>query len=249
MSLRSLIVDDEPLARKRLRTLLRAESRIEIVGEAVDGPTAVEAIRRLEPDLIWLDVQMPGLDGFGVLEAIGANAMPATIFVTAHDQYALQAFEAHAIDYLLKPFDRTRLRAAVDRAVKLVGSEDLQRRLLALVADVVRTRPLRRLVVRSGGRIHFVGVHDIDWIEAAGHYVTLHAGKEAHLIRDTIANLSSKLDPERFLRIERGTIVHLDRILELQAAAHGDFDVVLKNGTRLRASRSYAVKLRDWVGR
>jgi two-component system LytT family response regulator len=245
MTLRSLIVDDEPLARKRLRTLLRAESRVEIVGEAEDGASAVEAIRRLTPDLVWLDVQMPGLDGFEVLEEVGPDSVSGVIFVSAHDTYALRAFDAHAVDYLLKPFDRARLRQAVDRAIKLAGSHDLHRRLADLVADVVRHRPLRRLVVKSSGRIYFVGVHEIDWLESAGHYVTLHVSADTHLIRDTIAGLAARLDPDRFVRIERGTIVNVDRIREIRPAFHGDLDVVLKTGARLRASRSYAARLRD----
>jgi two-component system LytT family response regulator len=245
MTLRSLIVDDEPLARRRLRTLLRSEPRVEIVGEADDGDRAVEAIRRLAPDLVWLDVQMPGLDGFGVLEAIGPDAVPGVIFVTAHDAYALRAFEAHAVDYLLKPFDRARLRESVDRAIRLAGSDDLHRRLAELVADVVRRRPLRRLVVRSSGRIYFVGVHEIDWLEAAGHYVTLHVGRDTHLIRDTMSRLEARLDPDRFARIGRGTIVNIDAIREIRPAFHGDLDVVVKTGVRLRASRSYAARLRD----
>jgi two-component system LytT family response regulator len=245
MTLRSLIVDDEPLARRRLRTLLRSEPRVEIVGEADDGDRAVEAIRRLAPDLVWLDVQMPGLDGFGVLEAIGPDAVPGVVFVTAHDAYALRAFEAHAVDYLLKPFDRARLRESVDRAIRLAGSDDLHRRLAELVADVVRRRPLRRLVVRSSGRIYFVGVHEIDWLEAAGHYVTLHVGRDTHLIRDTMSRLEARLDPDRFARIGRGTIVNIDAIREIRPAFHGDLDVVVKTGVRLRASRSYAARLRD----
>ena len=249
MTLRSLIVDDEPLARKRLRSLLRSEPRVEVVGEAEDGPAALEAIRRLEPDLVWLDVQMPGLDGFGVLDEIGPGAAPAIIFVTAHDRSALRAFDAHAVDYLLKPFDRARLREAIDRAIKLAGSDDLQRRLAALLADITRQRPLRRIVVRSGGRIYFVGVSEVDWLEATGHYVTLHTASGSHLIRETIANLSTRLDAERFVRIERGVIVNADRIQEIHPAFHGDLDVVLKNGTRLRASRNYAARLREWLDR
>lgn len=249
MTLRSLIVDDEPLARKRLRTLLRAEPRVEVVGEAEDGHSAIEAIQQHTPDLVWLDVQMPGLDGFEVLDEIGPAAVPAVIFVTAHDTYALRAFEAHAVDYLLKPFDRARLRQSIDRAIKLAGSDELQRRLADLVNDVTRRRPLRRLVVKSSGRIYFVGVHEIDWLESAGHYVTLHVGADTHLVRATITQLASKLDPDRFARIERGTIVNLDRIRELRPAFHGDLDIVLKTGAQLRASRSYAAALREWLDR
>jgi two-component system LytT family response regulator len=248
MTLRSLIVDDEPLARRRLRALLRAEPRVDIVGEAEDGAAAVEAIRRLEPDLVWLDVQMPGLDGFDVLEAIGANRAPAIVFVTAHDAYALRAFDAHAVDYLLKPFDRARLRAAVDRAVRLAGSTELHHRLAALVSDVARRRPLHRLMIKSSGRLYFVGVHEIDWLEAAGHYVAVHAGADTHLIRDAIGRLARRLEAARFIRIGRGTVVNSDRVQELRPAFHGDLEVRLKNGTRLRASRGYAARLRDRLG-
>ena len=249
MILRCLIVDDEPLARRRLRTLLRGDPRIEIVGEAEDGPSAVEAIRRLQPELVWLDVQMPGLDGFEVLDALGTDRLPAIVFVTAHDAYALRAFDAHAVDYLLKPFDRTRLREAIERAVKLAGSDDLQRRLASLVSDISRHRRLRRIVVRESGRIYFVAVREIDWIESAGHYVALHTGAETHLVRDTIATLSTRLDPEVFVQIERGTIVNVDRIKEIRPAFHGDVDVLLQNGKCLRGSRTYAARLREWVER
>jgi two-component system LytT family response regulator len=244
MTLRSLIVDDEPLARRRLKTLLRAEPHVEVVGEAEDGAAAVDAIRRLRPDLVFLDVQMPGLDGFGVLDQVGLDRVPAVIFVTAYDHYALQAFDAHAVDYLLKPFDRARLREAIARAVKLSDSDELLQRVYTLLAMAAK-RPLRRVLVRSAGRIHFVSTSEIDWIEAAGHYVTLHAGRQAHLLRETMAALAARLDADRFVRVGRGTIVNLDAVRELQPASHGDLDVVLRNGTRLRASRRYARGLRE----
>jgi two-component system LytT family response regulator len=244
MTLRSLIVDDEPLARRRLKTLLRAEPHVEVVGEAEDGAAAVDAIRRLRPDLVFLDVQMPGLDGFGVLDQVGLDRVPAVIFVTAYDHYALQAFDAHAVDYLLKPFDRARLREAIARAVKLSDSDELLQRVYTLLAMAAK-RPLRRVLVRSAGRIHFVSTSEIDWIEAAGHYVTLHAGRQAHLLRETMAALAARLDADRFVRVGRGTIVNLDAVRELQPASHGDLDVVLRNGTRLRASRRYAKGLRE----
>jgi two-component system LytT family response regulator len=243
MTLRSLIVDDEPLARRRLKTLLRAEPQVEVVGEAEDGDAAVDAIRKLRPDLVFLDVQMPGLDGFGVLDQVGLDRVPAVIFVTAYDRYALQAFDAHAVDYLLKPFDRARLREAIARAVKLSDSDELLQRVYSLLARAAK-RPLRRVLVRSAGRIHFVSTSEIDWIEAAGHYVTLHAGRQAHLLRETMAALAARLDADRFVRVGRGTIVNLDAVRELQPASHGDLDVVLRNGTRLRASRRYARELR-----
>lgn len=244
MTLRSLIVDDEPLARRRLRTLLRAEPQIEVIGEADDGPEAVRAVRERSPDLLFLDVQMPGLDGFEVLEEIGVERAPAVIFVTAYDQYALRAFDAHAVDYLLKPFDRGRLREAVRRAVRLAASDDVQERLRSLLADALAHRPLRRLMVKSAGRIYFVSTDEIDWLEAAGHYVELHAGPHSHLVRDTIANLASRLDGAQFARVARGAIVRLDQIRELQPGFHGDMDVVLKTGATLRASRTYAAALR-----
>lgn len=209
MTLRALIVDDEPPARRKLRTLLRAEADIEVVGDAHDGPSAVDAILKQRPDLVFLDVQMPGLDGFDVLQEVAARQEaggPAVIFVTAHDQFALKAFDAHAADYLLKPFDRARLHDAIDRARRLAGSTVLQERLTALVADATRRRPLRRLVVRSAGRISFVTVEEITWIEAADHYVSLHAGRATHLIRDTIGGLAARLDGDRFVRVHRGAL-------------------------------------------
>lgn len=255
MSLRALIVDDEPLARRKLRTLLRAEAGVDVVGEAHDGPSAVDAILRHRPELVFLDVQMPGLDGFDVLEEVAVRneneddaGCPAVIFVTAYDQFALKAFDAHAADYLLKPFDRARLHDAIERARRLVGSTALQERLAALVADATRRRPLRRLVVRTAGRISFVMVEEITWIEAADHYVSLHAGRATHLVRDTISGLAARLDRDRFVRVHRGALVNTDAIKELRPAFHGEFDVVLKDGTRLRASRSYAQALSARLG-
>ena len=249
MALRALIVDDEPLARKRLRTLLRAEPQVEVVGEAEDGVAAVDAIESARPDLVFLDVQMPGLDGFGVLDEVGLDRAPAVIFVTAYDKYALKAFDAHAVDYLLKPFDRARLREAIARAVKLAGHDDVLQRVYALLASVTTKRPLRRVLVRSEGRVHFVSTHEIDWIEAAGHYAAVHAGRQTHVIRETIAALSARLDSERFVRIARGTVVNLDSVHELHSASHGDMDVVLKDGTKLRASRRYISAIRQMTRR
>lgn len=247
MTLRTLIVDDEPPARQRLRVLLQDEVGIEVVGEAEDGPRAVEAVHELRPDLLLLDVQMPGADGFEVLDDLSRSfegAVPAVVFVTAHDQYALQAFDAHAVDYLLKPFDRSRLRAALDRAHRLADGRAASA-LAALVAETAGRRPLRRLVVRSRGRIHFVRVEEIDWIQAADHYVALHTAGEEHLVRDTISGLARRLDEDRFVRIHRGTIVNVDRIRELVPLFHGEYEVVLDNGARLRASRTYASALVD----
>jgi two-component system LytT family response regulator len=246
MTLRALIVDDEPPARRRLRSLLRAEAGVEVVGDAHDGPSAVETILRQQPDLVFLDVQMPGLDGFDVLEEVALRSetgCPAVIFVTAYDKFALKAFDAHAADYLLKPFDRARLHEAIERARRLSGGAAMQEHFAALVADATARRPLRRLVVQSGGRISFVPVEEIGWIEAADHYVSLHAGRATHLIRETISGLAARLDRERFVRVHRGALVNIDAIKELRPAFHGEFDVELKDGTRLRASRTYAQAL------
>ncbi|MBI3262186.1 MAG: response regulator transcription factor [Acidobacteria bacterium] len=244
MTLRTLIVDDEPLARRRLKVLLKDEADFEIVGECEDGRSAIAAVRRHAPDLMLLDVQMPGMSGFDVIAALGAPACPAVIFVTAYDQYALKAFEVHAIDYLLKPFDRDRLRQALTRARRLVGREvDVRRALRALLSDI-RARPLERLAIRSRGKVQFVRADEVDWIEASGHYLSLHAGRDTHLIRDTISGLEGRLDPDRFVRIHRSAIVNVDRIAELQPSFHGEYAVVLRDGTRLSSSRAYSARLR-----
>jgi two-component system LytT family response regulator len=249
VTLRVLVVDDEPIARRRLKAILREEPDVEVVGECEDGEGALEAARRLTPDLLFLDVQMPGLDGFEVVEALGPGSRPAVIFVTAYDQYAVKAFEVHAVDYVLKPFERVRVRAALDRARALAtGEGELGRRLRALVADLGASRPLRRLMVRAGGRVYFVRTEEIGWVEAAGHYVTLHAGRESHLVRETLAGLEARLDPQRFARIHRSTIVSLEHVRELQPSFHGEYVVVLRDGTRLQCSRTYADRLQRALG-
>jgi two-component system LytT family response regulator len=245
-AVRALIVDDEPPARRRLRALLKAEPSIDVIGEAGDGIAAVDAVERLEPDLLFLDVQMPGRDGFDVIEEVSLRrraACPAVIFVTAFDKYAVKAFDVHAVDYLLKPFDRARLRQAIVRASRLVGEAGLSNRLMAVAKDATRHRPLRRVLVRTAGRIIFVDVDAIDWIEATGHYVTLHAGREAHLVRESLSDLTARLDPARFARIHRGTVVNLDRVKELRPLFHGEFSVVLRDGTELHATRTFAATL------
>jgi two-component system LytT family response regulator len=248
-----LIVDDEPLARERIRTLLSEDSGFEVAGEAGDGATAAQAIASLNPDLVFLDVQMPGADGFDVIDAVGADKMPFVVFVTAYDRYALRAFDVHALDYLLKPFDRERFREALARAhqqlEKLNGSE-IEKRLAAIVNDL---RPARtrsdRFVVKSGGRIFFVRTTEIDWIEAAGNYVKLHVGNESHLIRETMNAVESKLSPELFVRIHRCHIVNIEQVRELQPWFNGEYVVFLKNGTRLTLSRGYRERLQDRIGR
>jgi two-component system LytT family response regulator len=252
VGIRVLLVDDEPLARQRLRALLEAEPDLEIAGECADGGQAVEAIRTHRPDLIFLDVRMPELDGFGVLEALAEEPRPAVIFVTAYDRFALKAFEVNALDYLLKPFDRERFRKALARAREQIGraqGDEVGQQLRALLEDARGGRKyLDRVVIKSSARVFFLRVEEIDWIEAAGNYLKLHAGREEHLLRETMSNLEARLDPARFLRIHRSTIVNVERIQELQPWFHGDYLVLLRDGTRLTLSRSYRQKLQDWFG-
>ena len=211
MRLRAVIVDDEPLARERVRELLGEESDVEVVAECADGVEAVAAIRREDPDLVFLDVQMPEMDGFEVLDALDAETLPAVVFVTAYDRYALKAFDVHAVDYLLKPFDRARFRSALDRARLDLRSDDAGRRILALVADLRRERrPQQRIVVKAAGRVFFLRPDEVDWMEAAGNYVRPHVGKEAYLVRETMKGLEERLDPDTFIRVHRSRIVNLD---------------------------------------
>jgi two-component system LytT family response regulator len=237
--MRVLIVDDEPLACERLRTLLSGEPDIEIAGECHDGASALAAIRRLAPDLVFLDVQMPEMDGFAVLRAL--DRMPAVIFVTAFDQFAIQAFEVHALDYLLKPFDRERFQKALARARR----GDLDARLRGLIEELRgRKQYTDRLVVRSGGRVLFLRVEELDYIESAGNYVRLHSGSEQYLYRETMARLESSLDPAKFARIHRSTIVNVDRVKELHPMFRGDYAVVLRDGRELTLAKSYRDRLK-----
>ncbi|MCI0642414.1 MAG: LytTR family DNA-binding domain-containing protein [Gemmataceae bacterium] len=250
MKIRTLIVDDEPLARQRVRALLEVEPDIDIIGECGDGGQAAAQVRRLKPDLMFLDVQMPVLDGFGVLEELQGETLPVVVFVTAHDRFALKAFEVHALDYLLKPFDRERFAAALNHAkaqIRNGQNADMEKRLLAMLAGRGE-KSAQRLVVKSAGRVYFVRVADIDWIEAAGNYVRLHVGKQDHLLRESMGGPESKLDPNRFVRIHRSVIVNIERIRELQPAFHGDYAVVLQDGTELTLSRSHREKLQETLG-
>ncbi|MFQ5650929.1 MAG: LytR/AlgR family response regulator transcription factor [bacterium] len=247
--IRTLIVDDEPLARDKLKTLLADEPEIEIIAECADGRDAVATIRRERPDLVFLDVQMPELDGFGVLDAIGASRMPGIIFVTAYDQYALRAFDVHALDYLLKPFDRERFQKALQRAKAHLLQEttgEVNRKLLALLEDLraekqapAQKKYIDRLVIKASGRVFFLETGEIDWIEAAGNYVRLHTGTDSHLLRDTMSNLEANLDPEQFLRIHRSIIVRIDRIKEFQPWFNGEYVLTLRSGEQLTSSRGY----------
>ncbi|MBI4661774.1 MAG: response regulator transcription factor [Verrucomicrobia bacterium] len=253
MKIRTLIVDDEPLARERLATLLQEEADIEIVGQCADGQEALAAIRSAAPDLVFLDVQMPELDGFGVVAALPRVQVPAVIFVTAYDQFAVRAFEVNALDYLLKPFDRERFQTALRRAVDQIlrhEPAEINRRLTQLLAELKRdTKPLERLVVKTEGRVLLVKTDEIDWIEAADNYVSLHVGNESHLHRETMAALERKLAPNQFLRISRSTIVNVERIKELQPMFHGDYVVILRDGTRLSLSRNFRDRVQHLLGK
>jgi two-component system, LytTR family, response regulator len=225
---RTMIVDDEPLARTSLIALLENDPDIEVVGECGSGTEAVEAIRTIRPDLVFLDVQMPGCDGFDVLEQLGAAAPKAVIFVTAYDRYALKAFEAEALDYLLKPFDDARFAKAMERAK-------------AMMRD--RKAPPAHLIVKSAGRVTILKTDEIDWIEAADYYACLHVGGKTHLLRRTLSDLEEELDTAVFCRIHRSAIVNLERVGEMRLDANGEYEIVLRDGTRLRMSRSYREQL------
>jgi two-component system LytT family response regulator len=249
--LRVLIVDDEPLARERIRDLLREQADVTVLDECPDGPSAIDAIRRLTPDLVFLDVQMPGADGFEVIDQIGPANMPPVIFVTAYDRYALHAFDVHALDYLLKPFDRERFEQALRRAQmqRVARRADVGRRLLELVQEL-RPGSARtdRLVVKSGGRIFFLRTDEIDWVQAEGNYVRLHQGGQSHLIRETMTAMERRLDPQRFFRIHRSSIVNIERVRELQPWFNGEYRVLLHDGTKLTLSRGYRDRLQTRLG-
>jgi two-component system, LytTR family, response regulator len=251
--IRTLIVDDEPLARERLSTLLHAEADIEVLGQCRDGEEAVTAIYDHAPDLVFMDVQMPQMNGFEVIEAVGTDKMPLVVFVTAFDQHALKAFQVRALDYLLKPFDRERFTEALSRARRQLERNetgDIGRRLLALVKDLKRDQPrTERLVVKSGGRLFFLRADEIDWIEAAGNYVRLHVGTTSHLLRETMNAIEGRLDPEKFFRIHRSRIVNMERIKELQPWLNGEYAVLLQTGARLTLSRGCREKLQDRLAR
>lgn len=241
MKIKALIVDDEPLARDRLRAMLARESDIQVMDECADGDEAVDKILGLKPDLVFLDVQMPKRDGFGVLRTLQGGKLPAVIFTTAYDQHALAAFDAHAVDYVLKPFKTSRFQEALNRAREMLagrGSQEAVNRLLKLVEERQQEAPkLTRIPVKSEDRTFFVKVEEVDWIEADGNYAVLHAGKARHMVRETMTFLEANLPPGGFLRISRSSIVNLERVRELQPLAQEDHAVVLKNGEVLEMTR------------
>jgi two-component system LytT family response regulator len=250
--IRVLVVDDEAPARQRLVDLLKKDSQVESILEAANGKAAVEIIGSEALDLVFLDVQMPELDGLQVIESVGAAAMPLTIFVTAYDKHAIRAFEANAIDYLLKPFSDERLEAALARAKTRhneLSVREFGRSVLRLLAARSQgDRYLDRLVVKGSGTTRFIPVADIDWIDGAGVYVNLHVGGKELLYRSTLNELSRRLDPMRFVRIHRSSIVSMASIVELQPVSHGEFELVLKDGQRLRVSRTYRIELEKRLG-
>ena len=253
MTIRAAIVDDEPLARRRIRNLLAEAADVEVIAECANGKDAIESLEASPPALLFLDVQMPEIDGFDVLQAIGVDRVPAVIFVTAYDQFALRAFEAHALDYLLKPFDDERFGAALERArerIRQQQGDDLDRRLQALLENVRGDRGyLRRLVVPSGHRNIFVRTEHIDWIEAERNYIRLHVGGRAYLLRENLTHIASALDPATFGRIHRSTIVNIDRIQSIEPLFHGEYLVVLQDGTKLTSGRSYRRSLHGIMGK
>jgi two-component system LytT family response regulator len=248
MPFTALIVDDEPLAREGLRMLLERDPAFSDIHEAKNGKEAVEAIRTLRPDAVFLDVQMPEMDGFEVVRRIGPERTPALVFVTAHDKYAIEAFEINAIDYLLKPVTEERFRKSLGRLkVRLESkpSGDEGRQILSLLETMASpARSLKRLAVRSGGKTVFVDVEEIDWMEAAENYVQLHAGRAEHLLHVTMNTLEKSLDPSLFLRIHRSVIVNVRRIRELQPVLHGEYVLTLANGVRLQSGRMYSEKVK-----
>lgn len=245
--IRTLIIDDVQLARERLKRCLADHADVEIVGECDNGASAVKSIRALDPDLIFLDVQMPALDGFGVLDALKRERMPAVIFVTAYNDYAIQAFEVNALDYLLKPVDYDRLGKAVERAkthlAQPAAGDDLDNRFRALLEDIkTGSKFLKRLTIKLTGRTILLPTDEIDWIETYGNYLKVHAGRESHLIRGTMQSLETKLDPEKFVRVHRSVIVNIEKVKEIYPRWNGDQDLVLQNGQQLMLSRNYRDK-------
>jgi two-component system LytT family response regulator len=246
-ALRVVVVEDEPPARSHLLALLAEDQEITVVAACDGGAAAIAAIEETHPDLVLLDVQMPEIDGFAVIEAVGVERMPAVIFVTAFEEHALRAFEVQALDYLLKPFDRLRFQRALGRAKAEIrrGAAGLTRALGAMM----QTRPVDRLLVKDGERITVVAALEVDWMQAAGNYVELHAGKQTHLLRSTLAALEARLDPASFLRIHRDTIVQVDRIHHIQRWPGGQYRVVLSDGTERPLGKSYQPRVEQRLGK
>jgi len=250
--IRVVVADDQPMARERLVSLLSAEPGVEVAGVASSGLEAVDCIRHQAPDLVFLDLQMPGMDGFGVIEAIGVERMPATVFVTAFDEYAVRAFEVQALDYLLKPFGRQRFQSALARARRHLERER-QGEMAGRLAELLQMRRpgegRERILVKSGGRVSFIEIDSIDWVEAEGNYVRLHAGDQVHLMRETMNGLVERIGAQQFFRIHRSRIVNVKKVKELLIAGGGDYQVVLFDGTKLGLSRLYRDALQEQLTR
>lgn len=255
-----MIVDDESLAREALLVMLDDDPDIEVIAECRNGREAVTVISEQSPDIVFLDIQMPEMDGFQVVQEVGAMQMPVTIFVTAFDKHALRAFEAHALDYLLKPFDHDRFDTALQRAKTFVRQQklgEMSESLLAVLQDLkskngaspseAQQEPIDRVVIKSGGRIYFLKTEEIDWVEGAGDYLTLHSGSQTHLIRETMGNFHATLDPQKFLRIHRSTIVNIERIKDIRSVYKGEYVITLTSGVSLKASRGYRHELQSLV--
>lgn len=249
---KTIIIDDEPLARERIRTLLEKEEDFQVIAECENGKEAIDNIESLKPDLLFLDIQMPEVDGFDVIMSLDMDVLPMVIFVTAYDQYAVKAFDIHAVDYLLKPYDRERFSEALEKVRRqnapASGQGEGQ---LADLLDEIRKdrRQLKKLLVKSGGRIIFLSTDEVDWIEAAGNYMRIHTGPETYLMRETMAGMENRLPPELFVRIHRSSIVNFSRIKELQPAFNGEYTVILKNGQELKLSRKYRGGLEKHIGK
>lgn len=253
-NIRVLVVDDEQPARTRILDLLEKQPDVEVVGVGRDGAEAIPLVRDYRPDLLFLDIQMPGMSGFEVLKQIPPDAAPFTIFITGYDHYAIPAFEANALDYLLKPFSDERFEAALQRGRKFVRNRavgELGKRFAHLLDDQLASQQnspyLERILIKSSGRVMFLDVADIDWIEAAGVYVNLHVGTKSHLYRATVGQLRERLDPRKFVRVHRSTMVNTSRIAELQPRTHGDYAVILKTGVEVSLSRGYRSEFETWL--
>jgi two-component system LytT family response regulator len=256
-AIRTIIADDEHLARKKLRLLLGAEPAVQVVAECQDGQETIDAVRAQKPDLLLIDIRMPDLDGFQVLKEIAPDGVPVVVFTTAYDQFAIRAFEAHALDYLLKPFEAERLHQAIERAraeLLKFHNRDLTSRILQLLATDAEPRIEAkqvddRMVVRAGGKVVFLDVKEIDWIEAAANYVKLIVGRDSYLLREGIGSIAERLDPDRFVRIHRSAIVNVRKIKELQPCDSGEYIAVLKNGKELSCSRGYRAELQRLISK
>lgn len=252
--IRAIIVDDEPLAREKVQLFAQGEKDIEIVDVCANGHEAIASYQKFKPELLFLDIQMPEMSGFDVLNQLNCNPLPGIIFITAYDEFALQAFEFHALDYLLKPYDRARFKKATDHARESIQSLSLAEvtteQIKTLLDSIKQSHPsLDRLIVKTNGRIIFLKIEDIDWMEAAGNYVNLHVGNESHLVRETMNNIEKQLNPQKFIRIHRSTIININKIKELQPYFNGEYKVVLQNNTHVILSRGYRENFTSVLGK